>query len=117
MVSPPNVGTGWGVIAIVPNKPTNPQAAAGLAKFARSQFSNVKGWQGMQIYVFQDRESATLFNDFQVPRRQARLGPGDYTELGSIWPRCLAVYEFRTNGGERVLQPSTNPTGWWKTLR
>lgn len=117
MVSAPNVNTAWGVAAIVPNKPgTSPSAAASLAKFARTnQFNNVKSWQGMQIFVFQDRESAQLFNEYQVQRSAARMEPGDYAQLGNIWPKCLAVYEFRNGGGEKVMRPSTNPNNWWKS--
>ena len=114
MVSSPNVDTTWGVVAIVPNKPTGVNAAASLAKFAHGQFKNVKSWQGMQIFVFQDTESGQLFNQFQTMRGQARLGPGDYAQLNNLWPKCLAVYEYRNGGGERVLRPSTNPTGWYR---
>lgn len=115
LIASPNVTMSWGVMAIVPNRAgTSPVAAASLAKFARNQFSGVTSWEGMHIYVFSDTQSAQAFNDYQAPRRHALLGPGEYGEVANLWPKCLARYEYRRNGREKVVYPSRNPGAWWR---
>jgi hypothetical protein len=114
MVSAPNASQPWSVMAIVPTDPrTTPQRAVGLARFVRSAMGVAKN-KPMQIYVLSDRQAGSVFNEFQIQRRQSALGAAEYSQLAQtqLWSRCLAFYEV--NGGrERFLYPSRSPGNWW----
>jgi hypothetical protein len=113
MISSPNGNLEWGVAAIVPRDAnTSGGRAAGIAGFARR---TLKGnWKAMHIYVFDSAQSAQQFNEYQIPRRNDVLQAGDYPALSTLWPHCLARYEY--NGGkESYSLPAQNPTGWWMT--
>lgn len=112
VVSPANPQSDWGVLGIVPTVPNiTPQRAASLAAAAYKQFKN-NGWKAMHIYVFADNQAGQVFSDFQLPRRSAALGAGDYGQLTQLWPRCLVRYEV--NGPRaRVHYPSKQPNSWW----
>ena len=115
MVAPPNVKAPIGVMAIVPGRAkVTPQAAASLAKFARHQFSTVKSWKAMQVFVFRNTTSAQIFNAYQMKRKHGPLRVADYVALKKLWPKVLAFHEHR-NGRDRFLYPSRNSAGWWRS--
>lgn len=118
IVVPPNPKLSVATMAIVPTESgtSGPQAAA-LAAYTRRQYTaRVKNWDTLYIYVFSDAQSAQSFADFQMKRKGAALGEGDFGSLTTIWSTCLARYEYSNTGSkkiERVLYPSRNPGGWW----
>ncbi len=117
MTTAPDPNQNWGVMALVPTDPNiGVQRAASLAMFARNQFKNVRGWNGMQIFVFRDAQSAQEFNRFQLKRRNAELGEEEFRQLATLWPNCIAGY-VATDRAARVVYPSQSPGGWWSRLR
>jgi hypothetical protein len=109
----PNPNITVGTMAIVPTTPNiSTSQAASLAAFTRSQFSQMKRWNKLYIYVFRDQQSAKQFADYQRPRRGAPLSDGDYRNLTTLWNSALSCYVYN-NGNDHVYTPSNNPSGWW----
>lgn len=109
----PNPNRTVGTMAIVPTNPNiSTGQAAALASFTRSQFSQMKRWKKLYIYVFQDQKSAQVFANYQRNRRGAALTNNDYRNLTNLWGSVLSVYEY-SNGSERIYTPTNNPSNWW----
>lgn len=109
----PNPNITVGTMAIVPTNPNISTAqAASLASFTRSQFTQMKRWNKLYIYVFRDQQSAKRFASYQRDRRGAPLNGDDYRNLTSLWGSALSCYEYN-NGSEHVYTPTNNPSGWW----
>lgn len=116
IVVSPNPNIAVGTMAIVATD-TNISAgqAAGLATFIRSQFTQMKRWSKLYIYVFRDQQSAKQFANYQVKRSGSPLTDNDYRNLTSLWRSAVACYEYN-NGSEKILTPVNNPSGWWAKL-
>lgn len=109
----PNPNITVGTMAIVPTNPNiSTGQAASLASFTRSQFTQMKRWNKLYIFVFRDQQSAKQFANYQRSRRGAPLTGNDYRNLTSLWGSALSCYEYN-NGHERVYTPSHNPSSWW----
>lgn len=100
-------------MAIVPTDPNiSTGQAASLAAFTLSQFTQMKRWKKLYIYVFRDQQSANQFANYQRPRRGMPLSGGDYSNLSNLWGSALSCYEY-DNGSSHVYTPTNNPSGWW----
>jgi len=111
----PNPRMAWGTMAIVPTEANLGESqAAALAQFTLTRFSNtqMKRWNRFYIYVFKDRQTAEIFNNYMRGRRGARLTAADYQALSNIWPNTLVRYEYRKQH-RYVVYPSKNIGGWW----
>lgn len=109
----PNPNITVGTMAIVPTESNiSASQAASLASFTRSQFTQMKRWNKLYIYVFRDQQSAKQFANYQRSRRGAPLTGSDYRNLTSLWGSALACYEYN-NGSEQIYTPTNNPSGWW----
>lgn len=109
----PNPSITVGTMAIVSTDPNiSAGQAAALASFTKNQFSHMKRWSKLYIYVFKDEPSAQQFANYQRQRSGAPLADSDYRNLSSLWSSALACYEYN-NGSERMYNPSNNPSGWW----
>lgn len=109
----PNPNITVGTMAIVPTESNiSASQAASLASFTRSQFTQMKRWNKLYIYVFRDQQSAKQFANYQRSRRGAPLTGSDYRNLTSLWGSALACYEYN-NGSEQMFTPTNNPSGWW----
>ena len=109
----PNPNITVGTMAIVPTNPNiSTGQAASLAAFTRSQFTQVKRWNRLYIYVFKNQQAARQFANYQRSRRGAPLGTTDYQNLTQLWGSALSCYEYN-NGSEHVYTPTNNPSGWW----
>jgi hypothetical protein len=109
----PNPNITVGTMAIVPTDSNiSTGQAASLASFTRSQFTQMKRWNKLYIYVFRDQQSAKQFANYQRSRRGAPLTGSDYRNLTSLWGSALACYEYN-NGSEQMFTPTNNPSGWW----
>ena len=119
IVIPPNPKLSVATMAIVPTEATSsgPQAAA-LAAYTRRQYTRIKSWNTIYIYVFSDAKSAQYFAEYQIRRKGAPLTDTDLSTLQNLWSSCLARYEYTpARRIERVLYPSRNPGGWWYDRR
>ena len=109
----PNPNITIGTMAIVPTDSNiSTSQAASLASFTRSQFTQMKRWKKLYIFVFRDRRSAQQFANYQRSRRGAPLGDSDYRNLTNLWGSALSCYEYN-QGSERIYTPTNNPSGWW----
>jgi hypothetical protein len=109
----PNPNITVGTMAIVPTNPNiSTGQAASLAAFTRSQFTQMKRWNKLYIYVFRDQQSAKQFANYQRLRRGAPLSDSDYRNLAPLWGSALSCYEYN-NGRNLVYTPTDNPSGWW----
>lgn len=115
VTTPPSVKSSWATVGIVPEAANTDRVMAGrLASLAHQRYAKTGKWDGIYVYAFADKQTASVFQKYQRGRRGAPLGPGDYDDpsLQSIWPKTLARYEF-SKGQEAIRYPQINPTGWF----
>lgn len=111
---PPNPRIDVATMGIVPTEQNiNEYKAASLAVLAHRHMVNAKRWRRIQIFVFSDQQSATMFRDYQKKRRGAPLETQDYKLLTELWQRTPAAYEFHGQY-ERWISPSKYPSDWWE---
>jgi hypothetical protein len=118
-VVPPNPNLATATIGIVPSRPNVTAAeAAGLARFAKNQYQKQRKWSSMQIFVFENQQTARAFGDYQARRRGAQLSPADYQSLANanVWSGTPACYEMQGKV-EFVTYPSKSPSNWWTARR
>ncbi len=115
VTTPPSVKSSWATVGIVPEAANTDRVMAGrLASLAHQRYSKTGKWEGIYVYAFADKQTASVFQKYQQSRRGAPLEPGDYDNpsLQSIWPKTLARYEF-SKGQEAIRYPQVNPTAWF----
>lgn len=117
MLGSPNPNASTATVAIVPteNDLTEGQAR-GLAAFAHRQITKAKKWPAVEIFVFNDVESAQSFANYQNRLRGAALTESDYTSstLTALWPKTLVRYYSR-NERVWITSPRTNIGSFWKS--
>jgi len=113
---PPNPKMEIATMGIVPTEQNvSSDRAASLAVQAHQSVVNSKRFKMVQIFVFSDQQAATMFREYQKPRRGAPLELGDYEKLAQLWRRTPAVYEFKGTS-ERWISPARWPNDWWKRI-
>lgn len=108
----PARNTQWATVGIVPTTSVSGDQARALALAARKQVMAGQQYKGAYIYVFGNRNVASVFQKFQRSNRGAPLSGDDYSSLSEIWPETLVRYEFNA-GNEDIRFPSQSPNDWW----
>ncbi|MDQ3813224.1 MAG: zinc finger Ran-binding domain-containing protein [Armatimonadota bacterium] len=113
MVAPPNSELDFATMGIVATEQdVSEREAKQLALFAGEQIKKVKGWRGMDIYVFNDTQAAQVFANYQNEKRGFPLDAAGYNDpnLTAVWPKVMARYYVRGTSA-RWLKPNVNPGG------
>ena len=114
--APPNPGFTVGTIGIYATTPgINEAQAIALAKFARDQFAPTGKWTQMQVVVFNNRDSAKVFQKYQAKRQNAALTLGDFQRMANdgVWSSAPAYVESQANKLS-VFRPARSPNRWWE---
>ncbi|MBV9470474.1 MAG: hypothetical protein JO316_22200 [Abitibacteriaceae bacterium] len=114
LIVAPNKELTVGTMAIMPIQPLKSTAQAiKVAQFARTLFTATKQWKTLYIYVFNDKQAAQSFKDYQTKHEGRPLRSTDYLHLVDIWSKAPIRYEVR-GSEESVSYPSKSPRRWWR---
>lgn len=114
VVTSPNPKYPTGTMGILVPPTMGVVQIAGVAKFAKNQYTRNGKWGRMQIFAFSDKTSAEAWKRFQEPRRGAPMDRDDYQALATqgLWASTPVFLE--TSGKKEVVHyPSRNSTSWW----
>lgn len=115
MVSAPSLRYAGATVIIVPtqNNVSTSEAKA-LASVAYTQIMQQKKFSPVEIFVFNDEQSAQLLGGYQSKNRGAPLTTSDYgnPDIASCWKQ--AVLRQLSDGRKTVYSsPQSNPTNFW----